>query len=167
MLPVMFTNTKRNIIAGITAVAVLATGTAPALAWGQHEQDFSKGVLATILLGSLINQSHRQPVYNQPVYAPRPPVYYQPQPRPPVYYPPVQPSVYNTPTALAFASYTLNERRRIQSTLSAYGYYRGSIDGSFGPSTYNAVQAYASQTNRLAMLDTRGGAYGFLDGLLF
>ena len=162
MLPVMFTNTKRNIIAGITAVAVLAAGTAPALAWGQREQDFSKGVLATLLIGTLINQSH-----HQKVYAPRQPVYYQPQPRPPVYHPPVQPSVYNTPTAQAFASYTLNERRRIQSTLSAYGYYRGSIDGSFGPSTYNAVQAYAGQTNRLAMLDTRSGAYGFLDGLLF
>ncbi len=170
MLPVMFTNTKRNIIAGLTAVAVLASGAAPALAWGQREQDFTKGVIATVLLGQLLNQAHRPPVYQPPIYQPRPPVYRPPvyhQPRPPVYYPPVQPSVYNTPTAQAFASYTLNERRRIQSTLSAYGYYRGSIDGSFGPATYNAVAAYAQQTHRLAMLDTRGGAYGFLDGLLF
>ncbi len=166
MLPTMFTNTKRNLIAGVTAIAVLASGTAPALAWSKNEQNFAKGVFATLLIQGLI-RSNEPPGYRPPVYAPHPPVYYQPQPRPPVYYPPVQPSLYNTPTAQAFASYTLNERRRIQSTLSAYGYYSGRIDGSFGPSTYNAVQAYASQTNRLAMLDTRGGAYGFLDGLLF
>ena len=185
MLLNMFTNTKRNIIAGVTAAAMLATGSAPALAWGQREQDFTKGAVAAILLGTVIqeaNRAHRNPqppVYypqQPPVYYPqRPPVYYPPhrppvyypQPRPPVYYPPVQQSVYNTPTAQAFNSYTHNERRRIQSSLTAYGYYRGSVDGSFGPGTYNAVVAYAQNTHRLEMLSTRGGAYGFLDSLLF
>ncbi|MEO6300620.1 MAG: peptidoglycan-binding domain-containing protein [Paracoccaceae bacterium] len=190
MLPNMFTNTKRNIIAGVTAAAMLASASAPALAWGQREQDFSKGALAVILLGTVINEAnkqHQQPVYNQPVYnqpiygqhrrghyqqppvyyPQQPPVYYPQRPRPPVYYPPVQQSVYNTPTAQAFNSYTRDERRRIQSSLMAYGYYRGSVDGSFGPGTYNAVVAYAQNTHQLAMLNTRGGAYGFLDGLLF
>ena len=167
MLPNMFTNTKRNLIVGITAVAVLAGGSAPALAWGKGEQNFVAGVAATLLAQALIRDANRPPVY-----APRPPVYYYPQPRPPVYYPPVyyppvQPSVYNTPTGLAFNSYTYNERRRIQSALSTYGYYRGPVDGSFGPGTYNAIVGYAQHSHRLAMLDTRGGAYGFLDGLLF
>ena len=53
MLPVMFTNTKRNIIAGVTAIAVLASGTAPALAWGKNEQNFAKGVFATLLIQSI------------------------------------------------------------------------------------------------------------------
>ena len=123
MLPSMFTNTKRNIIAGVTAFAVLAAGTAPALAWGKNEQNFTKGVLATLLVQGII-RSNEKPGYRPPVYYQQPPVYYQ-QPAPiyyapaPVYQAPPMYSIYGTPTAEAFNSYTLNERRRIQSTLSA------------------------------------------------
>ncbi len=171
MLPALFANTKRNLIAAAAATAILATSAAPALAWGQREQDFTKGVLATLLVGTLIHQAQRPPIYQpRPIYVQRPPVYVQRppvyQPRP-VYYAPAPISIYDTPTAQAFSSYTTTERRRIQSTLMAYGYYRGPVDGAFGPGTYSAVQAYAQHSNRLAMLDTRGGAYGFLDGLLF
>ena len=155
MLPNMFTNAKRNIIAGVTAIAVLASGTAPALAWGKNEQNFAKGVFATLLIQSII-RSNEKPGYRPPVYQPAP-----------IYYNPAPVSIYSTPTAQAFNTYTDNEQRRIQSTLSAYGYYRGSIDGSFGPGTYAAIQAYASRTGRTAALTTRGGAYGLLDGLLF
>ena len=175
MLPSMFANTKRNLIAGVTAIAVLASATSPALAWGQREQDFTKGVFATLLLGAIIKDASRphyqpQPVYRQPVY--RQPVYRQPAYHPPVYYPPVYyppnpVSIYDTASGQAFQSYSSNERRRIQSTLSAYGYYHGNIDGNFGASTYDAVNAYARHTGKLAQLDTRGGAYGLYDGLLF
>jgi hypothetical protein len=125
------------------------------MAWGKNEQQFLKGVAAALLVQSIIRTIDK-PTYHPPVQQPGP-----------IYYNPAPVSIYQTPTAQAFNTYTLNERRRIQSTLSAYGYYRSSIDGSFGPSTYAAIQAYAAHTNRMAMLSTRAGAYGFLDGLLF
>jgi hypothetical protein len=155
MLPIMFTNAKRNIIAGVTAFAVLASGAAPAMAWGKNEQQFLKGVAAALLVQSIIRTVDK-PAYRPPVQQPRP-----------IYYNPAPVSIYQTPVGQAFNTYSDNEQRRIQSTLSAYGYYRGSIDGSFGPGTYAAIQAYAAHTNRTASLSTRAGAYGFLDGLLF
>ena len=155
MLPIM-SNIKRNLIAGVTALAVLASGTTPALAWGKNEQQFLTGVLSVLAVQALIREAnHRAKVTRQPVY--QAPVRYEP--------PPV--SIYSSTTAQAFNSYTDNEQRRIQSTLSAYGYYRGAIDGSFGPGTYNAVTLYANRTGKTAMLSTRAGAYGLLDGLLF
>ncbi len=154
MLPSMFANTKRNLIAGVTAFAVLAAGTSPALAWGKGEQQFLAGVVSTILVQQILKdiQRNQQP---QPTY--NPPVRYEPRPI----------NIYRSPTAKAFNSYTDNEQRRIQSTLSAYGYYHTTIDGSFGPGTYNAIALYASRTGKTAMLNNRAGAYGLLDGLLF
>ncbi len=180
MLPLM-SNVKRNLIAGSVALALVASSAVPALAWGQREQDFSKGALAVLLLGAIVKDSnnhnyghgnnhyqpqpYQPPVYYQPqppVY--QPPVYYQPQPQP--YYPPIQ-SVYSTPAGQAFQSYSVNERRRIQATLANYGYYHGNVDGNFGPGTYQALNSYASRTGKLAQLETRGGAYGLMDGLLY
>ena len=167
MLPLM-SNLKTSLIAGSVAVALLANSAAPAMAWGQREQDFTKGALAVLLLGAIARdashherESRQPPVYQPPVY--QQPTYYDPQPQP--YYP-VQ-SVYSTPAAQAFQSYDLNERRRIQATLANYGYYHGTIDGSFGPGTYQAITAYASRSGKLSMLATRGGAYGLMDGLLY
>ena len=173
MLPSMFANAKRNLIIGVTAVAVLASATAPALAWGQREQDFTKGVLATLLVGGIILDAknhqysqpvRRAPVYRQPVY--RQPVYRQPVYQQPVYYQPQPISIYSTAAAQAFNSYTTNERLRIQSTLTNYGYYHGRIDGSFGPGTYEAVNAYARRTGQVAQLVSRTGAYTVYDALL-
>ena len=96
----------------------------------------------------------RQPVYRQPVY--RQPVYYQPQPD----------SIYNTAAGFAFNNYSRNERLRIQSTLTNYGYYHGRIDGSFGPGTYEAVNAYARRTGQVAQLVNRNGAYDVYNALL-
>ena len=154
MLPSMFANTKRNLIAGVTALAVMTAGAAPALAWGKNEQQFLAGVAATILFQEMMRdiKRHKQP-------APR----YQA----PVRYEPAPVSIYASPVGQAFYAYSDNEQRRIQSTLSAYGYYNGTIDGSFGPGTYNALALYASRTNKTAMLSTRSGAFGLLDGLLF
>lgn len=179
MLPLM-SNVKRNLIAGTVALALVATSAAPALAWGQREQDFTKGALAVLLLGAIArdvdhhNRVNRQPVYQQPTY--QQPTYYQPrereyQPRERDYQPrdyqqPIQ-SVYATPVGQAFLSYSDNERRRIQATLANYGYYRGNVDGNFGPGTYQAITAYASQSGKVAQLETRGGSYGLLDGLLY
>lgn len=171
MLPLM-SNAKRNIIAGVTALAVLASTSSPALAWGKPEQQFLAGVVSTLVITSLIANSPRygqpRPQY-QPQYQPQSGYYYHHQryhPRP-IEYQPQPVSIYNTPTGQAFTSYTSNERRRIQSTLTAYGYYHGGIDGAFGVGTYSAIEAYARRTGKVSMLSSRAGAYGLLDGLLF
>lgn len=155
MLPMM-SNTKRNLIAGVTAMAVLAAGTSPALAWGKNERNFLAGIAATLLFQEMLRQSNRsQPVVTAPVV------------RDPARYDPAPVSVYGTPVAQAFNLYSDSEQRRIQSSLSAYGYYRGTIDGSFGPGTYNALALYASRTNRTPLMETRTGAFTLMDDLLF
>lgn len=164
MLPSMFANAKRNLIAGTTAVALLVGATSPALAWGAREQGIATGVLATLLVGGIILDANRPRYAPQPIY--RGPVYRQPVYRQPVYYQPQPDSIYNTAAGFAFNNYSRNERLRIQSTLTNYGYYHGRIDGSFGPGTYDAVFAYARRTGKLAQLDTRGGAFDIYDGLL-
>ncbi|MBC7478383.1 MAG: peptidoglycan-binding protein [Pseudorhodobacter sp.] len=184
MLPSILKNVKTHLIAGATALAVLMSGTTEAQAWGKGEQQFIAGAATAVLLGALIMNSpkygHAQPVYQRPpVYRPpvyQPPVYqppvYQPKPRyyryhRPVRYDPVPVSIYNTPISNAFSSYSSNERRRIQSTLTAYGYYHGSIDGNFGPGTYGAIDDYARHTGKSSMLASNAGSFGLLDGLLF
>ena len=155
MLPVI-SNIKRNLIAGVAAISIVAAGATPAMAWGKNEQQFLTGVISVLAVQALLREAnHRAKVTRQPVY--QAPVRYEP--------PPV--SIYSSTTAQAFNSYSDNEQRRIQSTLSAYGYYQGAIDGSFGPGTHNAVALYANRTGKAAMLSTRAGAYGLLDGLLF
>jgi hypothetical protein len=161
----LFSNVKRSLISGSVALALLGTSVAPALAWGQREQDFTKGALSVLLLGAIVNDAQKHRAYEQP-----PQVYYQVRPRPvyhtPVYQAPVQ-SYYATPAAQAFRSYSAAERRGIQAALADAGYYYGYVDGSFGPGTYRAITAYARDVGRLAMLETRGGAYGLLDGLIY
>lgn len=156
MLPMM-SNTKRNLIAGVTALSLLAAGTGPAQAWGKNERNFLAGVAATLLIQEILRdmRRHQQPIYTQPVA--QDPVRYNPQPV----------SLYGTPVAQAFNLYSDNEQRRIQSSLSALGYYRGTIDGSFGPGTYNALALYAARTNRAPLMETRSGAFTLMDDLLF
>ncbi len=156
MLPTMFANTKRNLIAGVTALSMLTAGVSPALAWGKNEQQFLTGVLSVLAVQALIREANHQARLKQQRANPYP-TRYEPAPV----------NIYASPSAQAFNSYTDNEQRRIQSTLSAYGYYHGSIDGSFGPGTYNALALYASRTGKTAMLSTRSGAFGLMDGLLF
>ncbi len=176
MLPLMSTLKTKAVAA--TLVAALALPAAPALAWGKNEQNFTKGVVTALIAGALIQdwnrRAHAQP-QPQPVYVPpRPPVYQPPVYQPPVYQQPVYqppvyqpaPSVYNTPAALAFNTYSRNERLRIQATLANYGYYRGGIDGNFGPGTYQAIASYAQAQGKFQELQTRGGAYGIYDGLI-
>jgi Putative peptidoglycan binding domain len=156
MLPLL-TNAKRNLIAGVTVMAVLASGASPALAWGKNERNFLAGIAATLLVQEMLRDMRRnqQPVYRQPVV------------QDPVRYDPAPVSVYGTPMAQAFNMYSDAEQRRIQSSLSAFGYYRGTIDGSFGAGTYNALALYASRTNRVALMESRTGSFTLLDDLLF
>ena len=156
----LFSSAKRALISGSVALALLSTSVAPAMAWGQREQDFTKGALSVLALGAILRDARHHSTQEN-----RPPVYYPVQPRP-VYHAPIQ-SYYATPAAQAFQTYTTAERRRIQAALANYGYYTGYVDGSFGPGTYRAITAYARESGQMATLETRGGVYGLLDGLIY
>jgi DNA gyrase/topoisomerase IV subunit B len=159
MLPAV----KRAAIFSLTALAIAATPAAPALAWGDREQGVVTGVLGTLLVQGMIREGkkyHRQPEYA----APRPqPVYVEPD----YYQPRATTSIYRTPAARAFNSYSSKERRMIQRRLSAMGYYRGGVDGSFGPGTYSAIAAYADDEGMSGYLSSTSDAYGVMDSLIY
>ena len=89
----------------------------------------------------------------------------------PVYYTPAPTytttSIYQTPAATAFNAYQPNQRKKIQSKLAAQGYYRSTIDGDFGPNTYNAVLSYANSLGKPSLLSNQSGAFTLYDGLIF
>lgn len=159
MLPAV----KRAAIFSLTALAIATAPAAPALAWGDREQGVVTGVLGTLLVQGMIREGkkyHRQPTYA----APQPqPVYVEPD----YYQPRATTSIYRTPAARAFNSYSTKERRMIQRRLSAMGYYRGGIDGSFGPGTYSAIAAYADDEGMAGYLSSTSNAYGVMDSLIY
>ena len=159
MLPAV----KNTVIASVTALALAFTAAAPAHAFGRNERNFVAGAATALIINGLIRQDRalrqQTPRYVQPRYAEPQPVY---QPRP-VY----RTSVYDTAAALAFNSYSRSERVAIQRQLSRQGYYYSSIDGSFGPGTYNAVAAYARDNGQGQQLASRNGAYAVYDSLIY
>lgn len=161
----MLPTVKRTATAAIAALTLFATAAAPVQA-GQRERDFLKGVAATVIVGALIKGA-TQP--RQPAYAaPRQPVY-QPAPREPVYLVPQQPrpGISTSAASQAFKSYSPSERREIQRQLARQGYYRGGVDGVFGPATFRAVAAYASDRGLQGQIDTASGAYTVYDSLIY
>ncbi|NJM82087.1 MAG: antifreeze protein [Tabrizicola sp.] len=155
-------NAKHSLVAAVAAFSIAAIPAAPAHAWGDKEQGFLAGVVTSVIVGEVIKQKRK-------TYVPPPaPVYVAPAP-PPVYVQPrpVHSSIYGTPAAQAFNSYSASERRAIQRNLRAWGYYRGGIDGSFGPGTYNAIVAYARDEGASRSLQSANGAYALYDGLIF
>jgi hypothetical protein len=156
-MPLSVMTAKKTLVAALTAASVAAVPAAPALAWGEKEQGFVAGVVTTVIIDELLKQNRKaraarlapEVVYvERPVYAPTT-------------------SIHATPAARAFQSYSLAERKAIQRNLRAWGYYRGGIDGKFGPGTYNAVVAYARDEGASGNLSTAGGAYAIYDGLIF
>lgn len=159
----------------VASLAIAATVAMPVEARPRHnnndrvdESDIVKGVVASVLIGSVVN-GMMQP---RPAQAlPPRPVVVRPQPAPvyvpqPVYAPaPV--SIYSTPAARAFNSYSYYERQMIQRRLSMQGYYFGGLDASFGPGTYNAVVAYARAARLSTELASTSGAFGVYDSLLY
>ncbi|MEZ5779015.1 MAG: peptidoglycan-binding domain-containing protein [Paracoccaceae bacterium] len=165
----MLPNFKRNTIAAAAALS-LAVSAAPAHAWGEKEQNTLTALVAAGVIGSLIyNQKRKQAAASRnyaPQYQTPRATYRQPTYQEPTRYQPTQSSIYATPAARAFNSYSPAERRAIQSRLASWGYYHGGVDGAFGPMTYRAVMAYAGDTQGTAQISTAGGAYGLYDSLI-
>lgn len=153
MLPTVMT-AKTNLIAAITAFSIAAVPAAPALAWGDKEQSFVAGVATAVIIDEILKQNRKSREARR-----APEVVYVERPTHSTG------SIYSTPAARAFNNYSLSERKAIQRNLRAWGYYRGGIDGSFGPGTYNAITAYARDEG--ASLGSTGSAYGVYDGLIF
>jgi hypothetical protein len=153
------TKARNALIAGLAAASI-AIPAAPALALNEKEKGFVAGVATAVIVDELLKQGR---IAREARRAPRV-VYVDPAP---VYRAPAHSatSIYATPAARAFQSYSLNERKAIQRNLRAWGYYRSSIDGKFGPGTYNAITAYARDEG--VSLRTTASAYGVYDGLLY
>jgi hypothetical protein len=147
-------NAKNTLIAGLAAASIAAVPAAPALAWGDKEQGFVAGVATAVIIDELLKQNRKARRATAPVYVQPAPVYV-----------PAQTSIYATPAGRAFQSYSLSERKAIQRNLRAWGYYRGGIDGAFGPGTYNAVTAYARDEG--LALNTTAKAFGLYDGMIY
>ena len=141
------------------AAALAAAPVAPAHAWGEKEQNALLGLAVAGTLGALYWKSQ------QAKARPAPAPVYTPAPRSTVSS--SGGSIYSTPVASAFNSYTYSERQRIQNRLKGWGYYNGGVDAAFGPGTYSAITAYARDGNETQRLATSAGAYALLDGLLF
>lgn len=175
MLPTVMT-AKSTLIAALTAFSIAALPAAPALAWGEKEQGFVAGVATAVVVEELLKNRRAR------VYQPAPQHFVEPrqtysyvEPRQTYSY--EEPrrhrshttttSIYRTPAAQAFNSYSRAERKAIQRALRSWGYYRGGLDGSFGPGTYNAITAYARDEGVSANLRNTSSAYAVYDGLIF
>lgn len=185
---------KSRLIA-LAAASAIAMGSfsAPAFALGKTEKGILAGIAAAVIVNQLISNNRaeaapqvQQPRYDDnahwnngrgPKHEPRPPrdrrdghwderngnrgpahQPYQP--------PPQQVSVHTTPLGIAFKQYNAADRKTIQRRLRSAGYYNGTIDGSFGPASYNAMTAYARSVGHDGNLGTTGGAYNFLNRIL-
>lgn len=172
MLPAVFTaKTSKAVIGATLALALTAASAAPVQALGKNEQKFLQGMAAAVVMDRILDDMRRQQRKQPRQYYTQPaPVYNYVAPAP-VYRPAPAPSyrssIYATPAASAFNSYSYTDRKRIQQRLAAYGYYRSGIDGSFGPGTYNAVVAYANDRGQRNALGTQAGVYGLFDGLVY
>jgi Putative peptidoglycan binding domain len=162
MLPSVMT-ARNTIAAALAALSIAAVPATPALAWGDREQGFVTGVATALIVDQLLRQSRKardvRPAPGFNFVEPRP-TYVAPRPA-------ATSSVYRTTAARTFNSYSVAERQQIQRTLRAWGYYRGGIDGTFGPGTHAAVTAYARDEGLVSDLATNAGAYAVYDGLLF
>jgi hypothetical protein len=162
MLPTVMT-VKSTMVAALTALSIAAIP-APALALGDKEKGFVAGVATAVIIDELLKNNRKARAYDRGATAA--PVYVEPRV---VYVEPTHTttSIYRTPAARAFNSYSASERRAIQRNLRAWGYYRGGIDGSFGPGTYNAIVSYARDEGAVGNLSSTSGAFAVYDGLIF
>ena len=112
-------NAKNTLIAGLTALSIAAIPAAPALAWGEKEQGFVAGVATAVIVEELL-KNRKARMGTAPVHVAPAPTYVEPRT---VYVEPRRTvSLYSTPAARAFQTYSLSERKAIQRNLRAWGY---------------------------------------------
>jgi hypothetical protein len=170
----MLPNLRTLSTAAIAALALAATAAAPVQA-GQRERDFLKGVAATVIVGTVLQNMNKQRAqaqtprgyYQQPAY--QQPQYYVPPSRNQQtnFVPQAHHGLTTSAAAQAFKSYSPTERRAIQRQLSRQGYYYGAIDGVFGPATYRALSSYAVDRGLSGRIDSASGAYTVYDSLIY
>lgn len=167
----MLPTVKHTLTAAVTALTLTAVAAVPAHA-GRNEDNFLKGVAAALVVGAIIKNAQKRPqaVQPQPIYRVQPS---HPAPQP-TYGRVIgghdgyrSTSVYATPAAQAFNTYTVTERRAIQRRLAAFGYYGGGIDAAFGPATYRAVTEWARDQGLTQQLASRDGAFAVYDRLVY
>jgi Putative peptidoglycan binding domain len=164
-MPSTLMTAKSSLVAAIAALSIVAVPATPALALGDKEKGFVIGVATAVIAEELIKRSRLArtvPQTPQVVYVDRPTVSTSNSATTSY-----DTSIYRTPAARAFNSYSVSERRAIQRNLRAWGYYRGGIDGVFGPGTYSAISAYATDEGASGKLDSTTGAFAVYDGLIF
>lgn len=181
MLPAVSRKTTTTVTAIVTALALAAAAPAPAYAWGKKEQNFLAGVAAAVAIGALIKHNRANagpaPVYSYPTH-PQP---VHPQPRyghrdrdddrkghrrDRDHRADHDRHLSSQVAATAFRDYSPAGRRAIQQQLRAMGYYRGPIDGAWGPGTWNAVQSYALAMRSTESLRSRDGTVLLLNRLI-
>lgn len=164
----MLPNLKTPVLSATLALALSLATVGPVSALGKNERNFLKGVAATLVIGALLNQAQANHPPAQPVtravQVPTP--YPQPQGHTPAHVIGSDTSSYAA-TSQAFRAYGQSDRRAIQTRLRQYGYYRGGIDGVFGPATYRATEAYARDSVGARALQDRAGAFGVFDSLIY
>lgn len=163
----MLPTVKKTGLAALAALTISAVAAAPANAWGEKEQNFLAGVLATVAVGAIINDADKNDRAH--AYQPTRPPAYQPDYRraEPPRYQPYTGSMYQSAAGRAFQSFAAPERRAIQRRLARQGYYFGRIDGSFGRATFRAVEAYARDTGEARRLRSVQGAIAVYDSLIY
>lgn len=67
-------------------------------------------------------------------------------------------NVHLIPPAYAFKGLTSPERAAVQLRLAKFGYYAGPIDGAWGPMTWAATHAYATEMNLTGDLGDMAGS---------
>jgi len=160
MLPAV----TRTVTAAVTALALTAAAVAPAQALGKNERNVLKGVFAAVVINELIKQG-RSTAQPAPVYPQPYPGYTNPHPVHPQPHHP-RPGYQANVAAAAFYEFSPQSRRMIQQRLAAYGYYRGGIDGTWGPGTSAAIQAYARDVRSSESLATRDGSIRLYNHLI-
>lgn len=160
MLPMI---SARNATAAAAVLAMTLAAAAPAQAFGKKDRAFLTGVAATLLVGAIIKNA------NKPARAEPAPQYDDPAPQQPVYAPApgaIVTGVHGTPAAQVFGEFSPSGKRVIQQRLAALGYYRGPIDGVWGPGTARAVAAYARDARLDDGLASRNGAIRIYSALI-